>query len=70
MTRLIKIDTQTYRLGNKVIFKTDRGDWQMGQPLEQEEPLEGGFIAGTVSHHAKLKDAKRLFHAERRRMSR
>jgi len=56
--KMTRLASQTYRLGDYVIYKTERGTWLMGQPLVADDPL-GGFVAGTVTRHTTLADARR-----------
>jgi len=60
-----KIETQTYRIGEYVVFKKEDGRWQMGRPIDDEEPLFA-FVQGTVTIHSTLRDAKSAYHARKR----
>lgn len=67
-----RIDSQTYRIGNRVVFKTDpasrhRGEWRMGVPIDPEYPLDYGFVVGTVTYHRTLRDARRWAYLDARR---
>lgn len=61
-----KIASQTYRIGERVVFKTGHGVWKMGVPLFADAPLDG-FVAGTVTLHSTLKAARRVALVEQHR---
>ena len=63
----IKIASQTYRIGEYVAFKRDDGDWQVGLPLDQDYPMDEGFLAGTVSYHPTLRSARESVYFKMRR---
>ncbi len=68
--KLTKIETQTYRIATYIIFKMECGDWKMGRPVDWAEPIGAGLIAGSVSYHRTLRDAKNRFYRERRELRR
>ena len=65
-----KIESQTYRIGQYVVFKTAHNEWKMGQPIDWIEPVGAGLIAGTVTHHDTLREAKNRLYRERRNLKR
>ena len=65
----VKIDIQTYQIGDYVAFKTDRGDWKLGRPVYQSEPTLLLFVEMTVSRHRRLIDCLNHMRAHARRDS-
>ena len=71
MARMIfkRLESQTYRIGDYVAFQTDKREWKMGKPVDWNEPVGVGLVAGTVSWHDTLRDCKSRVQM-RRRMAR
>ncbi len=68
MTRLIKIETGTYRKGDYIIFKTVRNFWKFGIPIDWNDPICGGLLAGTVGDcYRTLRSARRSISFRERR---
>ena len=59
-----KIDTQTYDINGFVAFKLQTGDWQLGQPIFEDEVKVQR--EGTVSYHKSLADCKAEMSRKRR----
>jgi hypothetical protein len=51
----VRISRGVYRVGSFVMFVRDDGRWQMAEPLDWNDPIGGGFKAGTVSINATLR---------------
>ena len=71
MTRLVfkRLESQTYRIGDYVAFQLESRDWKLGKPIDWDEPVGAGLVAGTVSYHPTLRECKSRVQM-RRRMAR
>ena len=67
--RAVRIDSQTYRIGDYVAFQLESLQWRLGKPVDWDEPVGGGLIAGTVTEHRLLRDCRQTV-ARRLRMAR